>query len=311
MKVIYHPDFEDLEGHFPDKEIIEHPSRFDGLGDALRGMVNEDDLIQAEITEVALAALRDTHDSRYIEQVREVCEGLKPGENEFLDGLETYVGPRSFNIAKRAVGAAVQAAQYAERGINAFAVVRPPGHHAARNQAGGHCIFNNIAVAATYLVEHESANRVLMLDIDVHEGNGTLDILQQARFDETVRYLSLSQGGLFGQSLDTPDSHHSLIYLDEGCGDDEYVAQFDKAFNRAIDEFHPNLIAVSAGFDTSSIDAQEERLSVGLQLTRRSYDHVVKKLNHSNLPYFCVLEGGYRTESIIMGLESFITDNGA
>src|SRR5262245_29482006 len=172
-------------------ETGQHPenaARLRAIASALAG----DDALQTRVQKISPQPAEDAdiercHDARLLQQVRSLCERGIP----FID-LDTVICPASFRIAKLAAGAAVSAVDlvFTKQVQNAFAFVRPPGHHATSDRAMGFCIFNNAAVGARYAQAKYGAERVLIIDWDVHHGNGTQDIFYN---DPSVFYFSTHQ----------------------------------------------------------------------------------------------------------------------
>ena len=217
------------------------------------------------------------HTPQYIERVKEACLN-----EEFL--AEVYLNSDSWEAAKTAVGLSVMAAEN-----NGFAAIRPPGHHAGRENASGFCFFNNIAIATEKLVQE--GKRVFIFDIDGHHGDGTQNIFYD-RAD--VFYCSVHQHYAFpytGFPIETGTGEgegctaNFTIYA--GKGDKEFLAVVDKAIDLAR-KFYPDVIAVSAGFD-SYVD---DRL-LGLNYSVRGYYECAFRLRRAFSDIFAVLEGGY------------------
>jgi len=210
---------------------------------------------------------------------------------------DTFTSPESHEAALLAAGAAIEAAVYAVDAMEpALALVRPPGHHAEPDRAMGFCLFNNVAVAAAVL-RTRGVDRVAVVDIDVHHGNGT-----QAAFydDPTVFYASTHQfpyypgtgaasergiGPGLGATLNVP--------LAAGVGDDELVAAYESQILPALEAFRPDALLVSAGFDAHRLDPLG-----GLRVTTSGYREVVALLDDASRR-LCrrraawITEGGY------------------
>src|SRR5579863_8722357 len=180
--LIYDPIF--LE-HITPPNHPEQPARLARAMEVLVALnwLERDGLVQLSpraATEDELAAV---HDRTYIQQVREACEKVagqeqQDGRKSVYFAMDTYVSARSYEAALKAAGAPITAIDAIMSGEidNAYCLVRPPGHHAMSDEAMGFCLFNNVAVAARYAIDYYGLERVMIVDYDVHHGNGTQDI---------------------------------------------------------------------------------------------------------------------------------------
>jgi len=173
---------------------------------------------------------------------------------------DTHVSAGSFAAARLAVGGVLEAIKtvVTTELANAFALVRPPGHHAETNRAMGYCLFNNIALGAMYARKILGLQRVLLLDWDVHHGNGTQHVFED---DPSVLFFSVHQyphfpkTGFFTETGMGPgEGYTANVALPKGYGDGEYIYIFEHLLRPIALEFKPDLIIVSAGFDTHSAD---------------------------------------------------------
>ncbi|MEX2219376.1 MAG: histone deacetylase [Phycisphaerales bacterium] len=217
---------------------------------------------------------------------------------------DTSLSPESIDAALLAAGAAVDAAEAVMSGAAgaAFALVRPPGHHAEPGRAMGFCLFNNIAVAAAGARARLGAERVLIVDWDVHHGNGT-----QAAFygDPSVLLFSTHQypfypgTGAPGEVGEGEGRGYTVnVPMPAGCGDGDYAAVFGRVLAPIADEFRPDLVLVSAGFDAHRADPLGEML-----VTEAGFAHlcgVVRGIagRHAGGRLALVLEGGYDLEAL-------------
>ena len=181
---------------------------------------------------------------------------------------------------------------------SAFALVRPPGHHATRDQAMGFCLFNNVAVAAAYALDKYKLQHVLILDFDVHHGNGTQDIFAD---EPRVNYISVHQSPLYpgSGSLEERGAGNMFnIPLPPGCGDGEYVRVYDEIAVPVARRFKPQLIFVSAGFD-----AHWSESLASMCLSTNSYAQITLRIK-ALADEFCAghvvfsLEGGYELAAL-------------
>ncbi len=190
------------------------------------------------------------HDARYVDAVEDLCSR----GGGFLDG-DTPVSEKSFEAAVHAAGAVLDAADELAAGriASAFALVRPPGHHARPAQGMGFCLFNNIAVAARHLQEEHGAKKVLIVDFDLHHGNGTQEIFYH---DPDVVYLSIHRfpfypgTGSAGETGEGAGAGATVnVPVSGGIPPDESLGFFIAALDRTADAVLPDALLVSAGFD--------------------------------------------------------------
>jgi acetoin utilization deacetylase AcuC-like enzyme len=229
------------------------------------------------------AELAYCHDPDYIRFIRETSES---GRTVNLDE-DTICTPSSYETARLAAGAAITAV---ERG--GFALVRPPGHHALPGRAMGFCLFGNVAVAARWAQIELVAERIAILDWDVHHGNGTQDIFWN---DPSVLFVSLHQWPFWPGSGGPGEGNETTINvsLEAGSGDDEYVAAMGEIIEPAIDAFEPDLLLVSAGFDAGAGD-----LLGGMQVTEAGFAELARRASGLCERVALVLEGGYTLETL-------------
>ncbi|MBI5229533.1 histone deacetylase [Candidatus Micrarchaeota archaeon] len=218
----------------------------------------------------------------------------------------------TFEIASLACAAAFTAAKKSiEANSFSFALVRPPGHHAGKAFFQGFCYLNNIAYAVRRIQKEKQLKKALIVDFDLHHGNGTQDIFYS---DDSVYYLSLHQDPSFTFPFhsgfeEENNFHIKNIPLGEGTGDRNYLELFKKAVSEAVEEFKPEIIGVSAGFDIYFADA-----AVGSRLEIRetkTFEEIGKIIRESaeknNCPVFGVLEGGYYLRKLGENFSSLLT----
>ncbi len=201
----------------------------------------------------------------------------------FLDG-DTPPLPDIFEYARLSAGSAILACEMAVSGEDAFSLMRPPGHHATSDRAMGFCYFNNIAIACAHYLDQHPQERVGILDIDVHHGNGTEAIFME---NTAVLFVSLHQSPLYpGTGLESKENILN-IPLCPGSGEEIYLAELEKACLKLM-EFEPTLIGVSAGFDTFQGDPL-----ANINLDFGTYRKIAQKIINLRKPTFIVMEGGY------------------
>lgn len=223
---------------------------------------------------------------------KNLIESVKSGM--FAD-RDTPVLPRIYDYAKLAVGSAIQAAESALKKERAFSLMRPPGHHAGRDFLGGFCYFNNIAVAVRKALE--KIDKIAIIDIDGHHGNGTQDIFLGA---DNVMFNSIHQANAFPMTGFVNDQNCFNYSISPNTNDKEYLKLLNKILTD-IEDFSPDLIAVSAGFDTYKKDSTLE-----MELESKTYYYVAKNIASIGIPIFAVLEGGY-SKDLIECINQFLT----
>lgn len=252
------------------------------------------------------------------DHVRHVSDAIHAGYDR-LDP-DTYITSGSLNAALDAVGALVAVTKSVIDGHTqaGFAVVRPPGHHATRNRSMGFCLFSNVAVAARWAQKTAGVGRVLILDFDVHHGNGTQDIFYD---DPTVMYMSIHQAPFYpgtgaAQERGAGDALHSTVNipLAAGAGDDVYLHVIRDILRPRALRFDPELIIVSAGYDAHWQDPLG-----GMHLTTTGFAEIVREL--SDWAAICcdgrlvaALEGGYHLDALaysVVGTLDILNDPAA
>lgn len=255
------------------------------------------------------AQIEAAHTKRYVQALERVMRQA-PG---YIDSAPTYIVPESFEIARLAAGGAIRAVDAVIDGEAraAFALVRPPGHHAVADRAMGFCLFNNIAIAARH-AQARGLGRVAIVDFDVHHGNGTQDIFYN---DATVFFASTHQYGWgfypgTGAAKETgtgPGAGFNLnIPLPPAVGDTVFERLFEQILGPALARFQPQLLLVSAGFDAHWLDPL-----ASLQLTLDGYRRLATHLNtlaaqHCGSKIVFVLEGGYHLQALAGGVTAVI-----
>jgi acetoin utilization deacetylase AcuC-like enzyme len=240
------------------------------------------------------------HSHRYIERAQKACKG----HETTLDTADVAISEKSFDIARLAAGGALELADQimAKKIQNGFALLRPPGHHAEAEFAMGFCLFNNAAIAARYFQKKYGLERILILDWDVHHGNGTQHTFEN---DPSVLYASLHQypyypgtgaawetgtGKGVGGTLNCP--------MKAGAGDMEYQEAFKTKIIPKIHDFKPDAIILSAGFDAHVRDPLGN-----ICLSTNAYGWMTDRVmeladKYSNGRILSLLEGGYDLQAL-------------
>lgn len=212
-------------------------------------------MLQREAEPVELADLGLVHSSEHIERIHDaVAEAAERGTQVEVES-DTPVSAASWDAALAAAGCAVTGVRAVLEGEarTAFAVARPPGHHATRSRAMGFCLFNNVAVAARWAQARAGVGRVMIIDWDVHHGNGTQEIFEA---DPSVYFLSLHQSPHYPGTGESDERGLGAgmgtirnVPLPEGTSAAGYLAAFEEALDASFAEFEPELVLISAGFD--------------------------------------------------------------
>ena len=276
-----------------------HPERPERLEAAAAGVVDGAGsagaiLEQAPVTPADRVALARVHPDAYVA----LLDDAASQGGGWIDG-DTFLGPDSMRAARMAAGATIQAALAVARGeaTVAFAVVRPPGHHARAERAAGFCLLNNVALAAMALRAAGLAQRIAIVDWDVHHGDGTQDIFDA---DPDLCYASTHQMPLYPGSGGAAERGHGLglgskhnVPLARGSGDDQFVVAWTERLLPSVEAFAPQAILVSAGYDAHHLDPLAE-LEVTADGFGRVAEEVGRLANAVGLKGVAVtLEGGY------------------
>lgn len=244
------------------------------------------------------AWLERVHDPSYVRHMSALA-----GKDARLDA-DTALSPGSIHAAMLAAGAAVEAVEAVVAGeaANAFALVRPPGHHAERDQAMGFCLFNNIAVAAAHAVEQLGLERVLIVDWDVHHGNGTQHTFYDRKdilFFSTHRFPFYPGTGDFWEAGAGDGLGYTVnVPLPPGLGDADHASVFREVLFPVADAYRPQLVLVSAGFDSHLADPLG-----GMRMSEDGFAFLcgmAKALanKHADGRLVLVLEGGYNFDAL-------------
>ena len=280
-----------------------HPERSSRLAHTLDHLETKEwfaSLQTVDAVRCEIEWLARVHHRQLIERARASCEQGLP----YLDTPDVAISAESFEIARLAAGTVLNLADEVAHGRvdNGFALVRPPGHHAEHNAALGFCLFNNIAIAARYLQDQHGLEKILIVDWDVHHGNGTQHLFEE---DPSVFYVSTHQyphypgtgaysetgtGAGKGATLNCP--------MNAGADNETYTQAFTEKILPAIDAFGPDMILISAGFDAHQADPLGS-----INLTTEHYAWMTRRLmecadHHCNGRILSVLEGGYDLDAL-------------
>ena len=279
----------------------EQPKRVSAVINKLR---KRDNLLWIKSEKFDQKILKKVHGSDYIESVKNSfpSSGLK-----FLDG-DTIISPGSKKATYDAVGSIIKAVDGVEtkKFKNAFCAVRPPGHHSEKNKAMGFCIFNNAAIGAQYLIEKYNYNRIAIIDFDVHHGNGTQDIFYN---NKKVLYISTHQYPFYpGTGSENERGKFNNIFnipLPAGTSSENYFEAYNHVLKK-IDQFRPEFLIFSAGFDAHQDDPLAQfKLKSGdfYEITRRTLLTANKYINKKVVS---ILEGGYDLNALAESADEHI-----
>lgn len=275
----------------------ERPDRVDKIREGLRDINRWEDYPHLDPLALGDDFLERVHEPSYLEHLQKACS-----QGQAMD-LDTYTTQESWDLALNAVGGGIAVTDAVWEGDAevGFALTRPPGHHATANRAMGFCLLNNIALAAQYLVEEKEAERVAIVDFDLHHGNGTQDIFYDRG---NVFYLSTHQSPFYpgtGHVGDTGtgdgEGKTVNIPLPAGSGDSAFQMISQEILPPFLDRFKPQMILVSYGFDTHWRDPLG-----GFRMSAAVYAEMIGRLRryakeHCQGRIALFLEGGYDLEA--------------
>jgi len=288
-----------------------HPERRERLSSTMAHLRAQDWFEQLQMLAPRIAdesSIEGVHDHDLIVRARSACEQGLP----YLDVMDVGVSRDSFDVALLAAGGAQALADGVITGEvnNAFALCRPPGHHAEHNQALGFCLFNNVAIAARYLQKEHGLDKILILDWDVHHGNGTQHTFED---DPSVLYISTHQypfypgTGAYSETGIGPGVGATLnCPMPAAAGDDEYRQAFVQKILPKVDQFAPDFVIISAGFDAHVDDplaniclSTEFFAWMSARLMEAADKHCAGRL-------ISLLEGGYNINTLPLCVEEHL-----
>ena len=294
--------------HDPGAGHPEQPARYDAVTRAVEESGLMKSLLRVDVRAATEDEIALVHGRKYIETVK---RDIAAGAHELSTG-DTNVGPRSLDVALRSVGGVLNTvdAVMAGKAVNAFCAVRPPGHHARPEQGMGFCIFNNIAIAARYAQRKHGIAKVMIADWDVHHGNGTQDTFYS---DGSVFFCSTHQSPWYpgtGAAAETGEGKGKDCTLNfpfpAGAGRREIVGAFRENLRRAADSFKPDLVLISAGFDSRAGDPLGR-----FTLSDDDFADLTKIMleiaaTHAQGRLISMLEGGYSLTGLASGVAAHV-----
>ncbi|HEX3034402.1 MAG TPA: histone deacetylase [Thermodesulfobacteriota bacterium] len=277
----------------------ESPERILAIVDMFKETQMLDEVIRIQPRDATKEEITLVHDPAYFDKIL----STKGRQRVFLDP-DTSTCPVSFDAALRAAGGMLSGVESVMKGEVdiAFPIVRPPGHHAERNRAMGFCIFNNIAVGASYVIQTYGIKRVLIVDWDVHHGNGTQNILyntSQVLFFSTHQYPYYPGTGAFNETGTGDGEGYTVnVPLPPGMGDVEYIKIFFQILKPVAEQYQPEFIMVSAGFDPYIEDPL-----AGMRVSPKGFAQMARFLKemaeeHCGGKIVYILEGGYSLDGL-------------
>lgn len=283
-------------------EHPEQPARMHKINDQIISSGLEYVLHFAYAKPVQISALERAHDKAFIQSVFD--RAPKDGERVWIDD-DTIMMDKSLDAALHAAGAVTDAVDLVMKNEtrSAFCAVRPPGHHAGHASSSGFCIFNNVAVGAMHALEDYGLERIAIIDFDVHHGDGTQDIVKD---DERILFCSSFQHPFYPFSGDQPSRDGIInVPVPAGTKGADY-REMVKHWFTAIDEFKPQMIFISAGFDSHAEDEMGQ-----LCLMESDYAWITENLKtlaekHCNGKIVSVLEGGYELSALARSVVAHI-----
>lgn len=290
----YHPEF------LAHQAGVDHPECPDRLEAIMAGLEREGLLDQLGVRQPSPAAVQSLTRIHTPEHVEHLARLSSLGRLVAI-GPDTGLSPATYGAACLAVGAVEEAidAVAAGEADNAFCAVRPPGHHAERDQAMGFCYFNNVAIGARHVQERHGFARVAIIDWDVHHGNGTQHSFEE---DPSVFFFSIHQfgpyfypgTGAYNEQGKGPGLGYTVnAPMPPGANDADYLRVFRQVLRPAIDRFQPDFILLSAGFDAHQADPLGE-----LELSTDGFAQLTGEVrsmaqDHCQGRLVSLLEGGY------------------
>ncbi len=290
----------------------ERPARLEAILKRLREKDLLPQLLLLEPTPAALEWITEIHSPAYAERVKKQCEGAGDGVVRF-DGVgDVPVCRKSYDVALAAAGGVLRAVDAVMEGKarNAFCAIRPPGHHALKDKAMGFCIFNNVAIAARYIQKKHKLARVLIVDWDVHHGNGTQDLFYE---DGGVLYFSTHLSPFYPGTGDAGETGKGKaeglvinVPLAAGAGDAEVKKAYEEKLKPAALAFKPDFVLISCGFD-SHVNDTLGRLAItteGFRWMTRFVKEIAETSAKGRL--ISMMEGGYNLDNLANAGEAHV-----
>ncbi len=284
-----------------------HPENPHRLSLVIEEFSRRPDLVRLESTPADLDVIHRLHDKSHTDSLTKLA-----GSGGGYADPDTYITSGSMKAARTVAGAVLNAVDraFGDGPQVSFVLGRPPGHHAGTDFAMGFCLINNVAVAAQYAIDKYQADRVAIIDFDVHHGNGTQQIFYERNdvlYISTHQYPFYPGTGAKGETGTTDGKGYSLNFpLPAGTGNQHVLDIFGEEIIPALERYEPQLVLVSAGFDAHRLDPIG-----GFELTGEVYQQIARLLSALSREkcdgrIVAVLEGGYDPEGNLDSIDSFV-----
>ncbi|WP_166260342.1 histone deacetylase family protein [Marinobacter salicampi] len=293
---------DDCQKHNMGPEHPESPTRLAAIISYIADTELEEKLDWVRPDEITRDQLTTVHPEGYLHQL----DIMQPTRGRVFTDPDTAMMPHTLRAARLAAGANVQAVDMvlSSQVTNAFVCARPPGHHAERSKSMGFCFYNNIALAAMRALKFHHLERVAIVDFDVHQGNGTVDVVQG---DGRVLMCSSFQHPFYPHSHVHRQAENIInTPIAAGTSASDYRKKVEAAWLHALQDFRPQLVLVSAGFDGHRRDPlaelnleSEDYLWLTEMLTSVAHDHAGDRL-------ISTLEGGYHLQALAEGVAAHL-----
>ena len=286
----------------------ENAARIDAAIEGVRRAGMSDRLVRdAEQHADTPRIIAKVHSDDYERELEDACRG----GYRLFHSVDNPISSYTFAAARAAVSTALRAADdMMSKSERAFVIARPPGHHAERVEAMGFCFFNTIACVAEWLREQKAIERVFIFDFDVHHGNGTQHLFEER---DDVYYASMHRypfypgtGAISEVGIGTGKGFTRNIPFSEGAGDSHYLRAVEDEIVRIVDDYKPDAILLSAGFDAHRRDPLG-----GMDVTEQAYGEITRRIveaaqRHSAGRVLSLLEGGYDMEGLAASVDEHL-----